>query len=235
MRIELRELVLDRPGGIRAIDGISCRFDRAHSAAVAILGANGAGKSTLLESILGLVPIRSGTILVDGMTVEKRNFSAIRAKVNMIFQNSDDQLFSHTVGEDVAFGPRNLKLSPEEVRERTCEALRQMGISSLEERDVAHLSGGEKRRAALAGVLAMRPEAILLDEPTSMLDPRSCRELAEYLLSLPAMKLIATHDLSFAVRVCPECLILKNGRVAACGSTAELLKQHELLLECGLA
>ena len=224
MRIELRELVLERPGGIRAIDGITCRFDTACCPAVAILGANGAGKSTLLESIPGLVPIASGSILVDAMAVEKRNLTAIRAKVGMIFQNSDDQLFSHTVGEDVAFGPRNLKLAPELVQERVREALQQMGIASPPER----------RRAALAGVLAMKPEAILLDEPTSMLDPRACRELAECLKALPALKLIATHDLAFAARVCPECLILKNGRVAARGETAVLLQQHDLLEECGL-
>ena len=234
MRIELRELVLERPGGIRAIDGLTCRFDTACCPAVAILGANGAGKSTLLESIPGLVPIASGTILVDAMAVEKRNLTAIRAKVGMIFQNSDDQLFSHTVGEDVAFGPRNLILAPELVQERVRDALQQMGITSLAGRDVARLSGGEKRRAALAGVLAMQPEAILLDEPTSMLDPRACRELAECLMAVPALKLIATHELAFAARGCPECLILKNGRTAARGETAVLLQQHDLLEECGL-
>ncbi len=235
MRIELCELVLERPGGIRAVDGISYLFDSERCDAVAILGANGAGKSTLLEGIPGLVPIRSGAIRVDGMNVEKRNLSVVRSKVGMIFQNSDDQLFSNTVGEDVAFGPRNLKLPADEVAKRVQEALASMEIAHLAERDVAHLSGGEKRRAALAGVLAMKPEAILLDEPTSMLDPRGCRELAERLAALPALKLIATHDLEFAGRLCPECLILLEGRIAAAGETGELLKQRELLLRCGLA
>lgn len=235
MRIELCDLVLERGGGFRAVDGVSYTFDSDRCNAVAILGANGAGKSTLLESIPGLIPIRSGSIRVDGMNVEKRNFHSIRTKVGMIFQNSDDQLFSLTVGEDVAFGPRNLNLPAEEVEARVREALVQLGIAHLEDRDVTHLSGGEKRRAALAGVLAMKPEAILLDEPTSMLDPRGCRELAECLAALPAMKLIATHDLAFAERLCPECLILREGRIAAAGQTGELLKQHALLLKCGLA
>ena len=234
MKIELCGLVLERPGGIRAINGISYEFDSGRCPAVAVLGANGAGKSTLLESIPGLVPIRSGSIRVDGINVEKRNFNAIRTKVGMIFQNSDDQLFNHTVGEDVAFGPHNLKLPPSEVDTRVREALSRMGIAHLAERDVMRLSGGEKRRAALAGVLAMKPEAILLDEPTSMLDPRTCRELAECLASLPALKVIATHDLAFAERLCPESLILRDGTVAAFGKTGELLKRHELLRDCGL-
>lgn len=109
-----------------------------------------------------------------------------------------------------------------------------LGIEHLASRDITRLSGGEKRRAALAGVLAMKPEAILLDEPTSMLDPRTCRELAGILKRLPALKLIATHDISFAKQVCPECLILQDGKIAAAGKTEELLKRHDLLLECGL-
>ena len=234
MKIELCDLVLERPGGIRAIDGISYEFDSGSCSAVAILGANGAGKSTLLESIPGLVPIRSGAVRVDGLNVEKRNLTAIRMKVGMIFQNSDDQLFNHTVREDVAFGPRNLKLPEEVVNARVQEALSRLGIVHLAERDVTHLSGGEKRRAALAGVLAMKPEAVLLDEPTSMLDPRACRELAEFLASFPALKLIATHDLAFAERLCPESLILQNGRIASAGKTGELLRKHELLADCGL-
>lgn len=234
MKIELNHVVLERAGGIRAIDGISFLFDSARCSSVAVLGANGAGKSTLLESIPGLISILSGSILVDGLTVEKRNLTAIRSKVGMIFQNSDDQLFSQTVWEDLAFGPSNLNLSKEEVCERVRLALEQMGIQSLADREVTHLSGGEKRRVALAGVLAMHPEAILLDEPTSMLDPRACRELALHLNSLSALKIVATHDLAFAHQVCKECLILKEGKVIASGSMEELLKQHDLLFACGL-
>lgn len=234
MRIELRELVLERPGGIRAVDGVSHIFDSERCRSVALLGANGAGKSTLLECIPGLIPVHSGCVLVDGMKVEKKNLTAVRRKVGMVFQNSDNQLFSQTVEEDVAFGPANLGLTDAEIHVRVQDALRQMDITGLAGRDVTRLSGGEKRRAALAGVLAMSPEAILLDEPTSMLDPRSCREHAVLLERLPMLKIMATHDLAFARRVCPECLILQHGKIIAAGATAELLERHDLLLECGL-
>ena len=166
MKIELCDLVLERPGGIRAIDGISYEFDSGSCSAVAILGANGAGKSTLLESIPGLVPIRSGAVRVDGLNVEKRNLTAIRMKVGMIFQNSDDQLFNHTVREDVAFGPRNLKLPEEVVNARVQEALSRLGIVHLAERDVTHLSGGEKLMfpEQFAGLSGGGDSAVLQDE-----------------------------------------------------------------------
>ncbi|HBJ95151.1 MAG TPA: cobalt ABC transporter ATP-binding protein, partial [Lentisphaeria bacterium] len=146
----------------------------------------------------------------------------------------DHQLFSQTVEEDVAFGPSNLDLPEEEIRNRVENALKQMNILPLAKRDVTQLSGGEKRRAALAGVLAMNPEAILLDEPTAMLDPRSAREFAAHLQNLPVLKIIATHDLTFAARICPECVILRKGEIAASGKTADILNRHELLLQCGL-
>lgn len=235
VRIELTHLTVIRPGGLRALDDLSCAFDSARCAAFAVLGANGAGKSTLLESVLGLTPAASGEVSVDGVRLEKRSLSEIRRKVGMIFQNADDQLFSQTVREDVAFGPGNLGLAPGVAAKRTEEALELLGVSALAERDVNRLSGGEKRRVALAGVLAMNPGAVLLDEPTSMLDPRGCRELCEHLRKLPALKIVATHDLAFAERLCPECIILKNGRIHAAGATAELLRQTGLLLSCGLA
>lgn len=202
---------------------------------MAILGANGAGKSTLLESFVGLVPVRGGSLTVGGMSVGCRNLTAIRTRVGLIFQNADDQLFCPTVREDVAFGPRNLRLPPEEVERRVDAALAQMGIAALADRDPARLSGGEKRRAALAGVLAMKPEVLLLDEPTAMLDPRTCRELADCLAGIPALKLVATHDLAFAERLCPECLVLESGRLRFRGRTADLLLRADLLRACGLA
>ncbi len=235
VKIELDKLTVERPGGLRVLDALSCEWDSSRNAACAVLGANGAGKSTLLASILGLVPIAAGAIRIDGITVEKRSLTAIRRKIGMIFQNSDDQLFSQSVREDVAFGPRNLRLAPATVDARVNTALALLNITALADRDVTRLSGGEKRRVALAGILAMEPETILLDEPTSMLDPRGCRELAEHLSQLPALKIIATHDLAFAERLCPECVILKNGRIFAAGKTRELLACRELLVECGLA
>ena len=195
MKIQLENLTLERAGGVCAVNGLTLDFDSDRCAAVALLGENGAGKSSLLEGIVGLIPVHSGRILVDGMPLEKKNISQIRRKIGMVFQNSDHQLFSQTVEEDVAFGPSNLELPEEEIRNRVENALKQMNILSLARRDVTQLSGGEKRRAALAGVLAMNPEAILLDEPTAMLDPRSAREFAAYLQNLPVLNIIATNDL----------------------------------------
>lgn len=234
MKIEFQHLTVERPGGIRALTDISSRWDSARVSAVAVLGANGAGKSTMLGAILGLIPVAAGSVTVDGVTVGGKNLTVVRRRIGMIFQNSDDQLFSQTVREDVAFGPVNLQLPPDEVEIRVAEALEQLGAAHLADRDVTRLSGGEKRRVALAGVLAMHPEAILLDEPTSMLDPRGSRELADLLNALPAFKAIATHDLAFARKVCPECVILKEGRIFASGRTEELLERHELLFACGL-
>ena len=232
MRIELKGVSLERAGGVMAVEDVSCAFDGTVGRATALLGANGAGKSSLLEGMVGLVPIRAGSIEVDGVRVERRQWTWIRSKVGMVFQNADDQLFSHRVGEDVAFGPRNLGLDEVERRER--ESLALMGVSGLAEREVSHLSGGEKRRVALAGVLAMRPEAILLDEPTSMLDPRACRELAEHLRGLSALQVIATHDLAFARRVCDRAVLLQRGRLVAEGPLADVLERHDLLDACGL-
>lgn len=235
MKIEIRNLTVEHPGGVRALDGIQCVFDSTVSPAFALIGANGAGKSTLLETVLGLREIASGEILVDGLALDKRSLRDIRTRIGLVFQNPDDQLFSQTVREDVAFGPANLRLPPETVAERTDRALAQLKISHLADRDVTRLSGGEKRRIALAGILAMEPRAILFDEPTSMLDPRGSRELAEHLNRLPALKIIATHDLVFVERVCPVCIVLKDGRIAAQGETARILADRDLLEACGLA
>ncbi|MGN0844122.1 MAG: energy-coupling factor ABC transporter ATP-binding protein [Kiritimatiellia bacterium] len=217
MMIELENVVLDRPGKPAALHEMTHIFDSRRCRSVAVLGANGAGKSTLLEGILGLVPVRSGQIRVDGLCVEPKNFRAIRTKIGMVFQNADHQLFSHTVGEDISFGPGNLGLSSGEVVARVQEAMRTLGIAALASREINRLSGGEKRRVALAGVLAMKPEAILLDEPTAMLDPRACRELTETLHCISSFQLIATHDLAFATRVCEEAIVLRDGALIYAG------------------
>lgn len=231
--IDFQNVVVDRYS-VRALAGITYTFDSTRTPSVALLGANGAGKSTLLGAVLGLNPITSGKILVNEREANKRNFSAIRKQIGMIFQNSDDQLFSQTVEEDVAFGPNNLQLSAEEIQSRVASALERMGIASLAGRDINRLSGGEKRRVALAGVLAMRPEAIFLDEPTSMLDPCGCRGLVNYLNSLSALKLMATHDLAFARQVCGWAVLLKQGKIRADGPIDSILEDLSLLDECGL-
>ena len=233
MNISFQNTTIER-NGIPALREFTATLS-SEKGACAILGANGAGKSTLLAAILALSPITSGELQVDGMPVTPRNARTIRSRIGMVFQDADAQLFNQTVSEDVAFGPTNLNLSPEEVQARTADALSAMGVSHLAARDVTRLSGGEKRRVALAGILAMRPEAILLDEPTSDLDPRACRELAVLLQKLPAFQLIATHDLAFARRLCPQCLILQQGRLLAAGNTSALLEDSSLLEEAGLA
>lgn len=232
MKISFQNTTVERDG-IPALHDFSAEFN-SENGAYAILGANGAGKSTLFAAILGLFPITSGKVLLDELPVIPRNIRAIRKRIGMVFQDADAQLFNQTVREDVAFGPTNLDLPPEEVTVRTMDALQTMGVAHLAERDVTRLSGGEKRRVALAGILAMRPEAILLDEPTSDLDPRTCRELATFLKNLYSFQLIATHDLTFARRVCPKCAILQNGHLLAIGDTATLLEDMPLLESAGL-
>lgn len=234
MKIEIQALAVKHPGGIRALDGIDCVFDSGEATSYAILGANGAGKSTLLEVMLGLTPIAAGRIRVDGVELAKSSLGDIRRRIGLVFQNPDDQLFSQTVREDVAFGAHNLGLPEAEVTRRVEEALAQMNIAPLAGRDLTRLSGGEKRRVALAGILAMRSEAILFDEPTSMLDPRGSRELSDYLRNLPALKITATHDLAFVERACAVCVVLKDGKVAARGKSAEILADRALLESCGL-
>ncbi len=233
MKLSFQNATIQRDG-ITALDQFTAVFDSS-AGSCAILGANGAGKSTMLAAVLGLFPIAAGTILLDETPVTPQNVRAIRARVGMVFQDADAQLFNQSVAEDVAFGPTNLGLLPEEVQTRTTEALRAMRAEHLAQRDVTRLSCGEKRRVALAGILAMRPEVILLDEPTSDLDPRACRELASLLNSLPAFQLIATHDLAFARRTCPQCAILQQGKLLAAGKTADLLDNQPLLENAGLA
>lgn len=234
MKIEIENLAVEHPGGIRALDGINCVFDSCETTSYALLGANGAGKSTLLEVMLGLTPIAAGRIRVDGVELAKSSLGEIRRRIGLVFQNPDDQLFSQTVREDVAFGAYHLGLPDIEVERRVEAALSQMNIAALAGRDLTRLSGGEKRRVALAGILAMHSEAILFDEPTSMLDPRGSLELADYLRDLPALKIAATHDLAFVERACVVCVVLKDGKVAARGQSAEILSDRALLENCGL-
>lgn len=234
MKIEIEKLTVKRGASITALDAMEICFDSTICKSYTVLGANGAGKSTLLGAVLGIVPVFSGRILVDGITLEKSTVSSIRRKIGLVFQNSDEQLFSQTVYEDIAFGPRNLHLPEKEVRERVDEVMTALDLEHLKEREISWLSGGEKRRVALAGVLSMRPEAIFLDEPTSMLDPKTCREFTNYLERLNTMVVSATHDMAYTRKIGKVSIVLKNGKVAAIGETEEILANHELLLECGL-
>lgn len=200
---------------------------------VALLGANGSGKSTLLLTLNGVLRAQ-GSLTVDALTLDEKNLAAIRARVGLVFQDPDDQLFCPTVKDDVAFGPRYQALPPEEVEQRVRSALQAVGMEEFADRPPTQLSGGQKKQVALATVLSMQPQLLVLDEPTSSLDARARRTLLNLLAGLPQAMLIATHDLGLAEELCPRSLVLSQGRLEMDVATAELLQQRERMLEYGL-
>ncbi|GHV91337.1 cobalt ABC transporter ATP-binding protein [Spirochaetia bacterium] len=201
---------------------------------IALIGANGAGKSTLLLTLIGVLPPSSGDLCVDGIPVKKDTLREIRRRMGLVFQNPDDQLFMPTVEEDIAFGQRNYGLDEETIQKRTAAVLESLDISRLEHRLAHHLSGGEKRLAALAGVLVMEPAILLLDEPGSFLDPRSRRNLISILSGLSQTMVIATHDFYLAQKLCSRVILLAEGRICADGPAEEVLGDAALLEENGL-
>ena len=235
--VRVRGLRYSYPNGLvdhAALDGVDLTVMKGEK--VALLGPNGAGKTTLLLHLNGLLQGK-GEVEVFGRSVAdagKAELARIRARVGLIFQDPDDQLFSNTVAEDVAFGPVHMGVGPNEVRERVESAMADVGLSGFGDRAPYHLSGGEKRRSAIATVLSMRPEIIVADEPSSGLDPRARRELVRLIDSLPQTMLVATHDVDLARAVLPRCVIMNNGRVIADGPTRELTDDRELLESCGL-
>jgi cobalt/nickel transport system ATP-binding protein len=221
------------PGGRTALDGVTFAVDAGEC--VALVGPNGAGKTTLFLRLCGVLPGTPGEAAVGGLDPA---LAADRKKlpttVGVVFQNPDDQLFSPTVGDDVAFGPLNLGATAAEAADRVAEVLAAVGLPDAADRVPFQLSGGEKRRAALAGVLAMRPAVLLLDEPTMFLDPRGRREFVELLRTLPGTKLIATHDLDLVLDTCPRVLVLDGGKLCADGPTGKLLADPEVMDRHGL-
>ena len=171
---------------------------------------------------------------MDGTVLDKRTLNEVRRRVGMVFQNPDDQLFMPMVRDDIAFGPRNYGLDEDTVQKRTDEVLCQLGITRLKDRSSLKMSGGEKRMAAVATVLALEPSALLLDEPTAFLDPRARRHLIHILETLGQSKLIATHDLPFAEELCTRAIMLKQGTVFADGDPKELFYDHELMDACAM-
>jgi len=221
--------------GTHALRGVS--FSIAEGESVGLIGPNGAGKSTLLLHLNGLLPEGwkdQGSVLVGGIPINPENLGEVRRKVGLLFQDSNDQLFCPTVFEDVAFGPQQLGLTEAEVRERVAKALARAGIPGFEARAPHHLSVGEKRRVCLAGVLACDPSILVLDEPTSSLDPRGRRELKKLLRQIAITKLIATHDLELVVELCSRVIVLDEGTIVAQGPTVELLSDEELMLRHNL-
>jgi cobalt/nickel transport system ATP-binding protein len=217
------------PDGHVALRGVDLTVPRGER--VALLGPNGAGKTTLVLHLNGILQGGEGSVAVGGLTVDRdrATLAEIRRRVGIVFQDPDDQLFLPTVAEDVAFGPANLGLRGDALAERVDEALAAVGMSEHRDRTPHHLSYGQRRRVAVATVLAMRPEILVLDEPSSNLDPASRRELAEILRALPVTLLMVTHDLPYALELCDRSVILDNGRIVADGSTVDLLADAELL------
>lgn len=220
------------PDGTRALGGVS--FEVTHGEAIALVGANGAGKSTLLAHLNGVHHAQEGTVRIGGVAITSATLSDVRKTVGMVFQDPDNQLFMPTVGQDVAFGPLNLGLAPEDVEARVVDALGRVGALALRERPPYRLSGGQKRSAAIATVLAMTPSILVLDEPTSGLDPRARRRLVELLRTFEHTKIIATHDLDMAVALCERTIVMDNGAIAADGPTLDVFEDAELLERCGL-
>jgi cobalt/nickel transport system ATP-binding protein len=220
------------PGGIRAFTGVS--FEAEARENVALVGANGAGKTSLLLALIGILPLSSGSVNIDGVELDPENPGELRRKAGLVFQNPEDQLFMPSIYEDLVFGPRNLGLPEERAARRAADALELLGIPHIRDRSPLRLSGGEKRLAAIATVLTMRPEVMLFDEPTAFLDPRARRSLVTALKPLPHTKIIATHDLPFAAQVCTRALILKDGAIRAQGRPEALFSDSALMEECGL-
>jgi len=233
--IEITNLKYRYHDGTEALRGISFRV--LPGECIALLGPNGSGKSTLLLHLNGLLPDKlsgDGAVKIYGEPVAAQNLENIRRQVGLVFQDPDDQLFCPTVAEDVAFGPQQLGLGETEIAARVKKSLAQVGLAGFENRATHHLSHGEKRRACLAGVMACEPAVLVLDEPTSDLDPRGRREFKAMLRTLPATKLIATHDLELAVELCARTIILDHGQIIADGRTVELLSDEKLMLAHGL-
>ncbi len=229
--IETRNLTYTYPSSVTALYDVN--FLAPRNARIAVIGSNGAGKSTLFKHFNGILKPTSGTVLIRGEPITKGNLREVRKFVGIVFQNADDQIFCPTVEQDVAFGPMNLGLDEETVLHRVEEALRLVGIEDLRDRVPHHLSGGEKKKVAIAGVIAMEPEVLVLDEPTAGLDPRGVRDLIEFINSLSrtyGMTVIfSTHDVSLVAEVAEYVYVMSQGRFIAEGSVEEIFRHPEML------
>ncbi len=230
--IDINNLSVVYPDGTTAVDTVS--LTAADGESIALVGANGAGKTSLLLALVGVLPIHSGSVTVDGVALGKKTLRDIRHRIGLVFQNPDDQLFMPMILDDVAFGPRNFGLTENEVITRAEQALETLGIGHLRARSALKLSGGEKRLAAIATVLSMQPSHLLFDEPTAFLDPKARRALVRVLTELKEGKLIATHDLRFAAEVCSRAIVIKDGRVFADGDPSVMFTNAKLMDEAGL-
>ncbi len=235
--LDLHDVAFAYPDGHQALFGVDLHVHRGER--VAVLGPNGAGKTTLVLHLNGILLPGRGTVTVSGLPVVKDNLAEIRRRVGIVFQDPDDQLFMGSVRDDVAFGPRNLGIRGAELDRRVMASLDMVGMADFVDRPPHHLSFGQRRRVAVATVLVMEPEIIVLDEPSSNLDPASRRELADILTGLDVTVMMVTHDLPYALQLCPRAVVLSDGIVAAQGRTLDILtddalmKSHRLELPYG--
>jgi cobalt/nickel transport system ATP-binding protein len=220
------------PDGTVALRDVS--FTIHHGESVAVIGANGAGKSTLLLHLNGYLTPTAGEIRIGDFPITPKNLPEVRRTVGMIFQDADDQLFMPTVFDDVAFGPFNLGLSADDVRQRVSDVLEQVGAGHLRDKPPYHLSGGEKKRVAIATVLAMSPDILVMDEPTSGLDPYARRQLLGLLKDFRHTRIFTSHDLDMVLELCERTIVLHQGAVRADGPTREIFSDDALLAACRL-
>ncbi|MGK2907919.1 MAG: energy-coupling factor ABC transporter ATP-binding protein [Desulfuromonadales bacterium] len=231
-KVEVKNLHHVYPDGTVALHNVSFRIH--HGESVAIIGANGAGKSTLLLHLNGYLSATSGEIVIGDTRLTKGNLTEIRRTVGMVFQNPDDQLFMPTVFDDIAFGPLNMGLATREVETRVMEALGRVEAADLRDKAPYHLSGGEKKRVAIATMLSMLPEILVLDEPTSGLDPHARRQLIALLKAFHHTRITTSHDLDMVLELCDRTIVLQEGRVMADGPTLDIFNNEELLKTCRL-
>lgn len=220
------------PNGLKALDDVS--FLITHGEKVGLVGANGAGKSTLIMHTNGLLMPQKGSVVIGDVPITKETLPIIRRTVGLVFQNPDDQLFMPTVEEDVGFGPANMKLPYEEVNRRVSESLKAVGAYELRERPVYELSGGQKRSVAIAGVLAMEPDVLVLDEPSSNLDSHARKLLIERIGQFRHTCIIATHDMDMVKALCSRTIVMSRGHVVADGKTEDIFADQNMLERAGL-
>jgi cobalt/nickel transport system ATP-binding protein len=230
--LEFNDVRFRYPDGTEALKGVSFRIT--HGESVGIVGANGAGKSTLLLHMNGHLLPTSGNVTIGEVPLRKETRPQIRRKVGVVFQNPDDQLFMPTVFDDVAFGPLNLGLPPDRVRERVQKALRQVNALGLSDKPPHHLSGGQKSAVAIATVIAMEPDILVMDEPAASLDPKSRRAVIGLLNSFAHSKIVASHDLDLILDVCVRCIVIRDGAIVADGAASAILSDATLLSENNL-
>ncbi len=225
--LDVRGVAYAYPDGHQALFGVDLHVHQGER--VALLGPNGAGKTTLVLHLNGILSPGAGTVAVSGLRVEKPNLTEVRRRVGVVFQDPDDQLFMPSVRDDVAFGPANSGLRGEALQRRVRQALDRVGMVDFIDRPPHHLSFGQRRRVAVATVLAMEPEILVLDEPSSNLDPASRRELADIVRSLEVTVLMVTHDLPYALELCPRSVVLSDGVIVADGPTYDVLTDQAIM------